>query len=131
MRPVKKRWMREGLLVTPGFVDVHSHLDGNVTWEQQLKPNSGHGITTTVMGNCGVGFAPVPAGTPGVCRRAHGRGGRHSSREQLNAGLPWNWQSFPGVPRCVARRRYDMNVASLLPHSCLRVFVMGERAIEW
>ena len=119
----------EGLLVTPGFVDVHSHLDGNVTWEQQLKPNSGHGITTTVMGNCGVGFAPCrPQDRAFVVALMEGV--EDIPAEQLNAGLPWTWQSFPEYLDTLRGRRYDMNVASLLPHSCLRVFVMGERAIE-
>ena len=124
-----QRLNARGLLVTPGFIDVHSHLDGNVTWEHQLKPNSGHGITTTVMGNCGVGFAP--------CKPEHREfvvalmeGVEDIPAEQLNAGLPWNWQSFPEYLASLSTRAFDMNVASLLPHSCLRVFVMGERAID-
>ena len=125
----KEQLNARGLLVTPGFIDVHSHLDGNVTWEHQLKPNSGHGITTTVMGNCGVGFAP--------CKPEHREfvvalmeGVEDIPAEQLNAGLPWTWGSFPEYLEVLRGRRFDMNVASLIPHSCLRVFVMGERAID-
>ncbi len=127
--PGKEHLDAQGLLVTPGFIDVHSHLDGNVTWEQHLKPNSGHGITTTVMGNCGVGFAP--------CKAEHREfvvalmeGVEDIPAAQLNAGLPWNWESFPEYLATLREHRYDMNVAGLLPHSCLRVFVMGERAIQ-
>ncbi len=118
-----------GLLVTPGFIDVHSHLDGNVTWESQLKPNSGHGITSTVMGNCGVGFAP--------CRPQDRRfivdlmeGVEDIPAPLLHSALPWSWESFPEYLDVLRSRRFDMNVASLLPHSCLRVYVMGERAIR-
>lgn len=117
-----------GCLVTPGFIDIHSHFDGHVTWEHQLKPDSGHGITTTVMGNCGVGFAP--------CRPEHRaftielmEGVEDIPRSVLEAGLPWAWQTFPEYRRFLAGRRFDMNVTGLVPHSSLRVWVMGERAI--
>jgi len=118
-----------GHLVTPGFIDGHSHLDGNVTWEQELKPNSGHGVTTTVMGNCGVGFAP--------CREADRQfvvalmeGVEDIPAEVLRAGLPWGWESYPDYMELLSTRSFDMDVAGLLPHSCLRVFVMGQRAID-
>ncbi len=116
-------------IVTPGFIDVHSHLDGNVTWEHQLKPNSGHGVTTTVIGNCGVGFAP--------CRSEHRsftvelmEGVEDIPHEVLDSGLPWQWQTYPEYLDFLRKRNFDMNVAGLLPHSCLRVWVMGQRAID-
>jgi N-acyl-D-aspartate/D-glutamate deacylase len=116
-------------IVTPGFIDTHSHLDGNVTWENRLKPNSGHGVTTTIMGNCGVGFAP--------CRESDREftvalmeGVEDIPARVLWAGLPWAWQSYPEYRAFLATRRFDMHVGGLLPHSCLRVFVMGERAIR-
>jgi N-acyl-D-amino-acid deacylase len=118
-----------GCIVTPGFIDAHSHLDGNVTWECRLKPNSGHGVTTTIIGNCGVGFAP--------CRErdreftvALMEGVEDIPAGVLWAGLPWNWESYPEYRAFLAARRFDMHVGGLLPHSCLRVFVMGERAIN-
>ena len=119
-----------GRIVTPGFVDTHSHLDGAVVWESRLTPNSGHGITTTVMGNCGVGFAP--------CRPDHRdftidlmEGVEDIPRDVLEAGLTWTWESYPEYLDALASNRYDMDVFSLLPHSCLRVEAMGvERAID-
>lgn len=117
-----------GCIVTPGFIDIHSHFDGHVTWEHQLKPDSGHGITTTVMGNCGVGFAP--------CRPEHRsftielmEGVEDIPRRVLEAGLPWEWETFPEYREFLTGRRFDMNVTGLVPHSSLRVWVMGERAI--
>ncbi len=117
-----------GLIVTPGFVDGHSHLDGAVTWEQRLHPCSGHGITATVMGNCGVGFAP--------CRPEHRdvvidlmEGVEDIDRPVLEAGLPWTWASYPEYLDVVAGRSFDLHVAGLLPHSNLRIEVMGERAL--
>jgi N-acyl-D-aspartate/D-glutamate deacylase len=116
-----------GRIVTPGFVDVHTHYDGQATWENRLAPSSNHGVTTVVMGNCGVGFAP--------CRPAE--------REMLVAvmegvedvpevvmieGLPWNWETFPDYLDALEARELDVDIAAQLPHSALRVYVMGERA---
>ncbi len=119
-----------GRIVTPGFIDTHSHLDGAVVWESRLEPNSGHGITTTIMGNCGVGFAP--------CRPEHRdftialmEGVEDIPRTVLEAGLPWTWETYPDYLSVLEDRSWDMDVASLLPHSCLRVEAMGvDRAID-
>jgi len=118
-----------GRLVTPGFIDPHSHLDGHASWEHRLKPDSGHGITTTVFGNCGVGFAP--------CAPEHRRftvalmeGVEDIPAEVLDEGLPWAWETYPEYLSFLAERTFDMNVAGLLPHSLVRVHVMGKRAIE-
>ena len=118
-----------GKLVTPGFVDIHTHYDGQVTWENRMMPSSSHGVTTVVMGNCGVGFAPC---------RAEDRqklvelmeGVEDIPEVVMTTGLPWSWETFPEYLDVVGSRPYDVDVAAFLPHSCLRVYVMGERGVN-
>jgi N-acyl-D-amino-acid deacylase len=118
-----------GMIVTPGFIDLHTHLDGHVTWESRLIPTTGHGITTCVIGNCGVGFAPVkPEDRDTVIRLMETV--EDMSFEDLTAGLPWDWESFPEYLDAIDRRKYNQDVAALVPHSTLRSFVMGERALS-
>jgi N-acyl-D-amino-acid deacylase len=116
-----------GLIVTPGFIDVHTHLDGFVTWAQRLNPSTSQGVTTVMFGNCGVGFAP--------CRREDRdtlvhlmEGVEDIPGIVLTEGLPWNWTSFPEYLNFLDGRQYDADIAALLPHAPMRVFVMGERA---
>ncbi|WP_321490074.1 amidohydrolase family protein [uncultured Hyphomonas sp.] len=114
-------------IVTPGFIDIHTHYDGQVTWENRLAPSSGHGVTTVVMGNCGVGFAPC---------RPHQRdmlvklmeGVEDIPEVVMVDGLPWNWESFPDYLNALEDRALDIDIATQVPHSALRIFVMGERA---
>jgi N-acyl-D-amino-acid deacylase len=117
----------KGKIVTPGFVDIHTHYDGQVMWEDRTEPSSAHGVTTVVIGNCGVGFAP--------CRKQDRQrliqlmeGVEDIPDVVMAEGLPWNWESYESYLDAVAERRRDVDVASMLPHACLRVYVMGERA---
>jgi len=115
-----------GLLVTPGFVDVHTHYDGQATWDSQLAPSSWHGVTTAVMGNCGVGFAPVKPQDRGRLVELM-EGVEDIPGTALHEGLAWNWQSFPEYLDALDARPRDMDLCAQLPHGALRVFVMGER----
>ena len=117
----------DGALVTPGFVDIHTHYDGQVSWDEEMMPSSIHGATTVAMGSCGVGFAP--------CREA--------DRERLIAlmegvedipgsapaeGVKWGWESFVDYMRVLDRQKHTIDFACHVPHDAVRVFVMGERA---
>jgi N-acyl-D-amino-acid deacylase len=115
-----------GHIVTPGFVDIHTHYDGQVTWENTLAPSSGHGVTTVIMGNCGVGFAPVRAGDREIAM-ALMEGVEEIPGVVMAAGVPFNWESFPEYLEVIANRHCDIDFAAQLPHSPLRVYVMGER----
>lgn len=115
-----------GLLVTPGFVDVHTHFDGQVTWDETLTPSCWHGVTTVVMGNCGVGFAPV---RPDRREWLIGlmEGVEDIPGAALSDGIRWGWETYPGFLDAVAARPLALDVGSLIPHGAVRAYVMGER----
>ncbi|HEY5105891.1 MAG TPA: amidohydrolase family protein [Caulobacteraceae bacterium] len=115
-----------GMIVTPGFVDIHTHYDGQATWDARMQPSSWHGVSTVVMGNCGVGFAPCrPADHDRLIRLMEGV--EDIPFPVLSQGLGWNWQSYPDYLDALEGRSFDVDVGSQLPHAALRVFVMGER----
>ncbi len=115
-----------GKLVTPGFVDIHTHYDGQATWDQRMQPSSWHGVTTAVMGNCGVGFAPCkPEDHDRLIRLMEGV--EDIPFPVLTEGLPWNWESFPDYLDSLDGRSFDIDIGAQLPHAALRVYVMGER----
>jgi N-acyl-D-aspartate/D-glutamate deacylase len=115
-----------GRIVTPGFVDVHTHYDGQATWDGRMQPSSWHGVTTVVMGNCGVGFAPCRAEDHDRLVRLM-EGVEDIPFPVLAEGLPWNWESYPDYLDALEARAFDVDIGSQLPHAALRVFVMGER----
>jgi N-acyl-D-aspartate/D-glutamate deacylase len=115
-------------LVTPGFVDIHTHYDGHATWTERLNPSSQHGVTTVLTGNCGVGFAPCrPEDRDKLVQLMEGV--EDIPEVVMTAGLPWNWESFPDYLNALEQRHFDMDIATQLPHAPLRVFVMGDRAL--
>src|SRR5262249_28693207 len=115
-----------GRLVTPGFVDIHTHYDGQAVWDDRLAPSSWHGVTTVVMGNCGVGFAPVrPADRGRLIELMEGV--EDIPGAALHEGLDWQWESFAGYLDALERRPHDIDLCAQLPHGALRVYVMGER----
>src|SRR3546814_12545 len=116
----------QGRIVTPGFVDIHTHYDGQITWEQSLRPSAFHGVTTVVMGNCGVGFAPVRSDQRDMVVSLM-EGVEEIPEVVMTAGVPWNWESFPDYLDAIGSRPCDVDFAAQLPHSPLRVYVMGER----
>jgi N-acyl-D-aspartate/D-glutamate deacylase len=116
----------DGLLVTPGFVDIHTHYDGQVTWDPLLTPSCWHGVTTVVMGNCGVGFAPVASDRHdwliGLMEGVEDIPGA-----ALSAGIQWEWESFPEYLDTLDRLPKAIDIGTQVPHGAVRGFVMGER----
>src|ERR1700719_4074118 len=127
--PARRDVAADGLLVTPGWVDVHTHYDGQAMWDPLLAPSCWHGLTTVLFGNCGVGFAPV---------KKHHRqalmdlmeGVEEIPNPVLAAGLTWEWESFPEFIDALERRPRAIDIAAQFAHLQLRVYVMGDRAIR-
>ena len=117
-----------GAIVTPGWVDVHTHYDGQVTWDPYLSPSTDHGVTSVVMGNCGVGFAPVrPDRRDWLISVMEGV--EDIPGTVLAEGIQWEWESFPEYLDALARKPRALDVGAQIPHSALRTYVMGERGI--
>ncbi|MFP3899918.1 MAG: N-acyl-D-amino-acid deacylase family protein [Acidimicrobiia bacterium] len=116
----------DGRLVTPGFVDIHTHYDGQVTWDPDVSPSSWHGVTTIVMGNCGVGFAPAdPAKRDWLIQLMEGV--EDIPGTALAEGMTWNWETFPEYLDELDRMARTLDVSALVPHGAVRAYVMGER----
>ncbi len=118
-----------GLVVTPGFVDIHTHYDGQAVWDSHLAPSAWHGVTTAVMGNCGVGFAPVRAENRQTLIHLM-EGVEDIPGPILHEGLDFRWESFPEYLDVLAERHRDIDICALVPHAALRVHVMGDRALR-
>ena len=126
--PAAKTVSAKDHIVTPGFIDLHTHYDGQISWDEELKPSVNHGVTTALLGNCGVGFAP--------CRKEDREklirlmeGVEDIPGTALHEGLQWNWESFPEYMDAIDAMPHTIDFAVMVPHDPLRVYVMGERAV--
>jgi len=118
----------DGAVVAPGFVDIHTHYDGQATWDSRLQPSAWHGVTSVVAGNCGVGFAPVvPVHHQRLIDLMEGI--EDIPGTALHEGLPWTWESYEEYLDVLAARQFDLDIGTQVPHAALRVHVMGERAV--
>ena len=119
----------DGLLVTPGWVDIHTHYDGQATWDPELAPSSWHGVTTLVMGNCGVGFAPA---APDRHEWLIGlmEGVEDIPGTALAEGIEWEWETFPEYLDALDRRHWTVDVGTQIPHGAVRAYVMGDRGAK-
>jgi N-acyl-D-aspartate/D-glutamate deacylase len=127
--PARREIDASGLLVTPGWVDVHTHYDGQAMWDPLLAPSCWHGVTTVMFGNCGVGFAPVKKEHRGALMDLM-EGVEEIPNPVLAAGLTWEWESFPEFMDALERRPRAIDIAAQFAHLPLRVYVMGDRAVR-
>ena len=118
-----------GKIVTPGFVDIHTHYDGQATWDALLTPTAWHGVTTLVMGNCGVGFAPVAEGKQEFLIGLM-EGVEDIPGTALHEGISWEWETFPEYLDALERRSYAMDIGTQVPHGAVRAYVMGRAGCQ-
>ncbi len=124
--PGRREIDADGRLVTPGFVDIHTHYDGQATWDPEISPSSWHGVTTIVMGNCGVGFAPAdPAKRDWLIQLMEGV--EDIPGTALAEGMSWNWETFPQYLDELDRMARAVDISALVPHGAVRAYVMGDR----
>ncbi|HEY9216857.1 MAG TPA: amidohydrolase family protein [Phenylobacterium sp.] len=124
--PARREIHATGLLVTPGWVDIHTHYDGQATWDPLLAPSSWHGVTTAIMGNCGVGFAPVrPGAEPFLIELMEGVEDIPGSA--LAEGIDWKWESFPQYLDALEAKPRAVDVGTHVPHGAIRAYVLGDR----
>jgi N-acyl-D-aspartate/D-glutamate deacylase len=119
----------DGLLVTPGFVDIHTHFDGQATWDPILAPSAWHGVTSAAMGNCGVGFAPASADRHSWLISLM-EGVEDIPGTALSEGITWGWESFPEYLSVVENTARTLDIGVHVPHAALRAFVMGDRGAD-
>src|SRR4051812_26507330 len=127
--PGRREVKAEGRIVTPGWVDVHTHYDGQATWDPVLAPSSWHGATTVVMGNCGVGFAPVRPGSEDFLIELM-EAVEDIPGTALHEGIDWSWESFGQYLDALDAMPRTVDVGAQMPHVALRAFVLGDRAHE-
>ncbi len=119
----------DGLTVTPGFVDIHTHFDGQATWDPHLTPSCWHGVTTAILGNCGIGFAPVHADRHDWLIDLM-EGVEDIPGSALAEGITWEWETFGEYLDALERMPRAVDVGTQIPHAALRGYVMGDRALE-
>jgi N-acyl-D-amino-acid deacylase len=127
--PARRTIEADGAHVTPGFVDIHTHYDGQVSWDALLAPSSVNGVTSAAMGNCGVGFAPARIDRHDFLIGLL-EGVEDIPGTALAEGLTWDWESFPDYLDAIGRRRYAIDLGAHMPHAALRAYVMGERGAD-
>ena len=124
--PGKREIKADGLILTPGWVDIHTHYDGQATWDPYMSPSANHGVTTAIFGNCGVGFAPVRPGQEKYLINLM-EGVEDIPETVLSEGMDFTWESFPEYLEALDSMKRVMDIGAQVPHAALRFYVMGER----